>query len=105
MGKSARYSRISRIEDARGRAGKNLRLHARLEGGNLIVFLCPGSDAVPAKPVIQSQVWQRAPTVLCKETHVFITGIEGIELALVVLAGHADKKICEVHAGFSAVED
>ena len=38
------------------------------------------------------------PAILREETNVFVTGIKGVELALVVLAGNADKEIGKVHA-------
>ena len=45
------------------------------------------------------------PAVLREDAHIFVAVIERVELALVVLAGHADQKVREVDAGLLAGED
>ena len=96
----ARNARIARIQNARRRARKHNRLRARLKRRNLVVLFRPRRDAVPAKPVVQRQARPRVPTVLREQAHIFIARIERIQLALVVLARHANQKIRKVHARF-----
>ena len=88
-----------------GAPGKTTRLLARLEGGNLIVFLVPGLDAIPAQAVVQRQVLSDAPAILRVEAGIFVASIERLQLALVVLAGNAQQEIGEVDAGFASEED
>jgi hypothetical protein len=45
------------------------------------------------------------PAILREDADIFIARIEGIELALVVLAGHADEEVGEVDAGLLSGED
>ncbi len=45
------------------------------------------------------------PAILREETDVFVARIEGIELALIVLAGHADQEVGKVDAGFRSGEN
>ena len=101
----ARNSGIAGIEDACRSAGKHHRLRTRLKSRNLVVFFCPGRDAVPAQPVIQCQARPYVPTILSEQANIFVTRIERVELALVVLAGHADQEIRKIHAGFCTRED
>ncbi len=99
-GERVRNSGIAGIEDARRRAGKDHRLRAGDEGGDLVVFFRPGRDAVPAQAVVQRQVRARVPAILREEANIFVARIEGVELALVVLAGHADEEVGKIDAGF-----
>ncbi len=96
---------IAGIEDACRRAGEDVRLRAGDEGRDLVVFLRPGRDAIPAKAVVEGEVRAGVPAILREEAGVFVAGVEGIELALVVLAGNADEEVGEVDAGFGAGED
>ena len=45
------------------------------------------------------------PTVLGEQACIFVARVERIELALVVLARHANQEIRKIHAGFRATED
>ena len=83
-----------------GAPGKYHRLRPGDEGRYLVVLFRPGRDAIPAQAVVQSEVRENVPAILREETDVFVPGIEGIELALIVLAGHADQEVGEVDAGF-----
>ena len=96
---------IPRIENSRRRPGKDHRLRTRDEGRYLVVLLRPGCDAIPAETVVESQIGQRVPTILREQSQILITRVEGVELALVVLAGHADKEVGEIDAGFLSGED
>ena len=80
---------IARKQDARGGAGKHHRLPAGREGGDLVVFLVPGLDAVPAQAIVQGQVSSDAPAILRVDARVFVAAVESLDLALVVLAGNA----------------
>ena len=100
-----RNPRISRIENARRRARKHHRLRTRHESRNLVIFFRPWRDTVPAETVIQCQVRTHMPAVLRKQPNIFVARIKRIELALVVLAGHANQEIRKVHAGFRAAKN
>ncbi len=88
-----------------GAPGKDDRLRAGDEGRDLVVLLGPGRDAIPAKAVIQREVRESVPAILREETDVFVPRVKGVELALVVLARHADQEIGEVDAGFRSGEN
>ena len=88
-----------------GRARENHRLLARREGGDLIVFFVPGLDAIPAQAVVQRQVLPHAPAILRVKPGIFIAAVEGLKLALVVLARNAQQEVREVDAGLAAEED
>ena len=45
------------------------------------------------------------PAILGEQANVFVSGKKGIELALVVLAGHAHQEVGEVDAGFLSREN
>jgi hypothetical protein len=45
------------------------------------------------------------PAILRERADIFVARVEGVELALVVLAGHADEEVGEVDAGFCSGED
>jgi hypothetical protein len=47
----------------------------------------------------------RLPAILREETDVFVPSVEGIELALVVLAGRADQEVSKIVPGFGSRED
>src|ERR1700722_2917794 len=95
---SSRHAWISRIEDSRGSSRKRQRLFTRAEGRDLVIFFIPGLDPIPAQSVIQSQVARGAPAVLREQSDIFIPAIKRLQLALVVLARSAQKKIREVRS-------
>jgi hypothetical protein len=98
-------SGISGIENARGRAGEDIRLRASDEGGYLVVFFRPGCDAIPAKAVVEGQVGTKAPAILRERAYIFVARVIRVELALVVLAGRADEEVGEVDTGLGSRED
>ena len=63
----SRNAGIAGIENARGRAREDHRLRARVKGRNLVVFLRPGRDAIPAQSVVQRQAGQNVPAILCEQ--------------------------------------
>ena len=75
------------------------------EGRYLVVLFRPGCNAIPAQAVVQGQVGQHVPAILREQSDIFVPRIEGVELALVVLAGHADQKVGKVDAGFLSGEN
>src|ERR1039458_1069904 len=77
---------------------------AGLERGDLIVFFIPGLDAVPAQTVVQRQALPYAPSILRVESYVFVAAVEGLKLALVVLARNSQQEVREVNAGLASVE-
>ncbi len=98
-------SGVAGVEDACGCSGKDYGLGTGDEGGDLVVFFGPGCDAVPAEAVVEGEIGECAPAILCEEAYIFIACVEGIELALVVLAGDTDEEVGKVDAGFLPGED
>ncbi len=96
---------IARIKYARRRTGKDDRLRAGDEGGDLVVLLRPRRDAIPAQTVIEGQVGENVPAILREQADVFISRIKRVELALVVLARHANQEVGKIDAGFRSGEN
>src|SRR3984885_9562592 len=90
---------------ASGSAGKDERLFAGNECGDLVVLLIPRLDAVPAQAVIQSKAAVDAPAILRVQANVFVAAVKRLQLALIVLAGNPEQKIGEVQARFGAKEE
>src|SRR5580658_3508328 len=101
----ARYSGIGWKQDAGGSGRENDRLLARLKRRNLIVFLIPGFDAIPAQPVVQSQVLGHSPAILRIDAGILIAAVEGLQLTLVVLARNAEQEVREIDTGLAAEEE
>src|SRR5271166_1445154 len=97
-------TRIGWKKNPRWSARKDHRLFARLERRNLIVFLVPGFDPVPAQTVIQRKVWTQPPTILRVDAEIFVASIKRLELTLVVLRGSPEQEINEIRSGLAAVK-
>ena len=102
--KRAGNAGIGRIKDAGRRARKNNRLLAGHKRRDLVVLLVPRLDAIPAQAVIQREAAIDAPAILAVKTGVFVAAVEGLKLALVVLAWHSQQEIREIRSGFGAEE-
>ena len=100
----SRDTGISGEKDSRGRTGKNDRRLARFKCGDAVIFFIPGLDAIPAQTVVQRQVGTHAPAILPVQAPVLIAAVEGLKLALVVLAGNSEQEIGEVGSGLAAGE-
>ncbi len=97
-------SRVGRINNACRRVRENDRLLARHECRDLIVFLIPGFNAIPAQAVVQREIARQPPTVLREEADVFVAAVKSLQLALVVLAGRSQKEVREIRTGFRTKE-
>ena len=100
----ARDSWVARIDNACRRIRENDRLLIWHERRDLIVFLIPGLNAIPAQAVVKREIARQPPTVLGEEADIFVASVKSLQLALVVLAGRSQKKVREIGAGFRSKE-
>ena len=77
----------------------------RHKGRNLVVPFRPGRDPIPTQAVVQRQVGEQAPAVLGENTYILVPRIEGVELALVILARYADQVVGKVDTRFLTGEN
>src|SRR5207302_3213176 len=63
---------------------------------NLIEFLRPIVHQIPAHSVVQREAWLEPPAVLQESSGVFVAAVERLGVCLIVVAGDADQKVCEI---------